>query len=217
MNEFSLIQQLVIWVPPVLFAVTLHEVAHGWVARGLGDRTAEMSGRLSLNPLRHIDPIGTVLLPGLLFMMGGFIFGWAKPVPVIWSNLKHPRRDMALVALAGPFANLLMLLGWIGAAKLGQAMGGEMEFFSKPLIYMGFAGIIINTGLMVLNLLPLPPLDGSRVVSALLPWPLARWYGQLEPYGLLILMLLLISGLLSKLFGPALTVVEQFTRYILGV
>ena len=217
MNEFSLIQQLVIWVPPVLFAVTLHEVAHGWVARGLGDRTAEMSGRLSLNPLRHIDPIGTVLLPSLLFFMGGFIFGWAKPVPVIWSNLKHPRRDMALVALAGPFANLLMLLGWIGAAKLGQAMGGEMEFFSKPLIYMGFAGIIINTGLMVLNLLPLPPLDGSRVVSALLPGPLARWYSQLEPYGLLILMLLLISGLLSKLFGPALTVVEQFTRYILGV
>ncbi len=215
MNELSLIQLLIIWVPPVLFAVTLHEVAHGWVARGLGDRTAELFGRLSLNPLKHIDPIGTILLPGLLYITSGFIFGWAKPVPVTWKNLKSPRRDMALVALAGPAANLLMLLGWIGVIKLGQTL--EMRFFSEPLIYMGLAGIIVNSALMVLNLLPLPPLDGSRVLQALLPGPLARWYGELEPYGLLILLLLLASGLLGRLFEPVLGIIEQIIQYVLGV
>src|SRR5919106_1289364 len=217
MNDLNLIQQLIIWVPPVLFAITLHEVAHGWMARALGDRTAEVSGRLSLNPLRHIDPLGTVLLPGLLYIMSGFIFGWAKPVPVTWSNLKNPRRDAALVALAGPGANLLMLLGWMTVIKFGQFLGEELRFFSEPLVYMGGAGIAINGVLIVLNLFPLPPLDGSRGVQALLPRPAARWYEQLEPYGLLILLLLLATGLLGRLIGPVLSVLDQIVQYALGI
>lgn len=217
MHKLSLIQQLIVWVPPVLFAITLHEVAHGWVARALGDKTAEMFGRLSLNPLRHIDPIGTVLLPGLLYITSGFIFGWAKPVPVTWHNLKNPKRDMALVALAGPGANLLMLLIWIAVIKFGRFLGGELRFFSEPLIYMGLAGITVNGILMVLNLLPIPPLDGSRVVQALLPGSLARWYSQLEPYGLLILLLLLATGLLGRLVGPALGFLDQILQYALGI
>lgn len=210
LTEMSMIQALVVWTPPVLLAVTLHEVAHGWAARELGDHTAERLGRLSLNPLKHVDPIGTVLVPGLLYVLSGFVFGWAKPVPVTWENLRNPRRDMALVALAGPLANVAMLLVWLAVAKLGFSWA-EDYFISA-----GLAGIMINTMLIALNLLPVPPLDGSRVVSALLPPDLALHYGRIEPYGLLILLVLLSSGVLDRLMSPVMGLIEHLLRAVLG-
>ncbi len=184
------IQLIAVYAIPVIFAITLHEVAHGWAAKYLGDRTAEMMGRLTLNPIRHMDPIGTGLLPlTLMLLKSPFIFGWAKPVPVTWENLGNPRRDMALVALAGPGANLLMALFWFGVMQFVFSLEGSiavstLEFF----VYMAQAGIIINIVLMVLNLIPIPPLDGSRVVSAMLPGPWAYQYSRLEPYGFFILI-----------------------------
>ncbi|MDZ4261410.1 MAG: site-2 protease family protein [Pseudomonadota bacterium] len=202
MNELSLIQKVVIWSLPVLFAITVHEVAHGWVAKRLGDPTAMMLGRLTLNPLKHIDPIGTVVVPVMLLMLGGFIFGWAKPVPVTWRNLRNPKRDMVLVALAGPIANLLMALIWAVVVKIGMMTIATMPFVGQPLIYMGSAGIFINIALMVLNLLPLPPLDGGRVVSGLLPGPLSYKFDKLESYGFFILLGLLATGILSSIMNP---------------
>lgn len=202
MNELSLIQKVVVWSLPVLFAITVHEVAHGWVAKRLGDPTAMMLGRLTLNPLKHIDPIGTVVVPIVLLMLGGFIFGWAKPVPVTWRNLRNPKRDMAIVALAGPISNLLMALIWAVVAKIGMMTVATMPFIGQPLIYMGGAGIFINIALMVLNLLPLPPLDGGRVASGLLPGPLSYKFDKLEPYGFFILLGLLATGILSSIMNP---------------
>lgn len=186
----NVIQLIAIYAIPVIFAITLHEVAHGWAAKYLGDRTAEMMGRLTLNPIRHMDPIGTGLLPIMLVLLKSpLIFGWAKPVPVTWENLDNPRRDMALVALAGPGANLLMALFWFGVMQFvfsleGSIAANTLEFF----VYMAQAGIIINIVLMVLNLIPIPPLDGSRVVLAMLPGRWAYQYSRLEPYGFFILI-----------------------------
>lgn len=199
----NILQTLSIWVLPVLFAVTLHEVAHGLTARHFGDLTAEQAGRLSLNPLRHIDPIGTVLVPAVLLVVGGFVFGWARPVPVDPRRMRNPKRDMAVVAAAGPLSNLVMALGWAVVARIGLALLGEWEWAAKPMIYMGQAGIVINLILMLLNLLPLPPLDGGRVVAGVLPNELARRYSLIEPYGLFILLGLLFLGILGKLLsGP---------------
>lgn len=203
MEELSLLQRIAVWALPVLFAITVHEVAHGWVARKLGDPTAMMLGRLTLNPLKHIDPFGTVLLPLFMVILKfPFIFGWAKPVPVTWENLKHPKRDMALVAAAGPVSNLLMALLWAGVMKMGvlssAALGGVAQF----MIYVGGAGIFINVILMVLNLVPIPPLDGGRVLSGLLPGPWSWQLNRIEPYGMIILILLLASGLLSSILNP---------------
>ena len=170
MLELSLVQKISIWVVPVLLAITVHEVSHGWIARKLGDNTAFMLGRLTLNPLKHVDPVGTILIPGMLLLLqAGFLFGYAKPVPINWKNLRHPKRDMALVAVAGPGANLLMAIAWALLARLGLLLGET----GMALIYMGVAGITINIILMVLNLLPLPPLDGGRVMTGLLPGPWA--------------------------------------------
>ncbi len=202
MEELNLVQRIVIWALPVLFAITVHEVAHGWMALKLGDRTALMLGRLTLNPIRHIDPVGTLLVPGLMLLVGGFIFGWAKPVPVTWENLKHPKRDMALVAVVGPLANLLMMIAWVAILKLGIALMDSMAWLAHPFIYMGVAGIFINAVLMVLNLLPLPPLDGGRVVTGLLPDRLAWQYSRIEPYGFLILLLLFFTHVLGKIMWP---------------
>ncbi|GAB6041948.1 site-2 protease family protein [Endothiovibrio diazotrophicus] len=203
MEELSLVQRIVVWALPVLFAITVHETAHGWMARRLGDHTAEMLGRLTLNPLKHIDPLGTILVPGLLLMLGGFLFGWAKPVPINTRNLHQPKRDMALVAAAGPLSNLLMALFWalvvhFGLSTAGEPVGGAVRF----LIYVGVAGVFINTLLMVLNLLPLPPLDGGRVLTGLLPGRAAYHFGRIEPYGFLILLALLATGLLSEILWP---------------
>ena len=208
MSGLTSLQEFSIWALPVLFAVTLHEVAHGWVAKRLGDPTAQRLGRLSLNPIKHIDPIGTGLIPGLMILMGtGFIFGWAKPVPITWSNLRNPRRDMALVALAGPGANLLMAMLWALVRWLAAYL--PWGWVATPLALMGAAGIGINVVLMVLNLLPLPPLDGSRVVTGFLPDRLAWRYSRIEPYGLWILLLLVGTGALGWILGPPVSLLQK--------
>lgn len=200
-----MVQKVAVWALPILFAITVHEVAHGWVAKRLGDPTAMMLGRLTLNPVKHVDPIGTFLVPFALMLMHLPIFGWAKPVPVTWENLRHPKRDMALVAVAGPVANLLMALLWAVVMRVGLGMGmgaGELAWLGRPLAYMGFAGIQINVMLMVLNLLPLPPLDGGRVMAGVLPGPLSWKFSRIEPYGFFILLGLLWTGLLSYVLNP---------------
>lgn len=222
MQELNTVQTVAVWVLPVLFAITIHEVAHGWVARRLGDPTAYMLGRLSLNPLRHIDPVGTVIVPLALLVLsslvgGGFIFGWAKPVPVTWENLRHPKRDMALVAVAGPLSNLLMAVGWALLMKSLNLLPAIMSWAVMPLVYMGAAGIFINLVLMVLNLLPLPPLDGGRIVAGLLPGRLAWQFGRLEPYGFIILLALLASGMLGSILGPPIYWLQAMIFSVVGL
>ncbi len=203
MNELNFMQLLAIWALPVIFAITLHEAAHGWAAEKLGDKTARMLGRVTLNPIKHIDPIGTLLVPAALLFFGGFIFGWAKAVPVSMRNFKRPERDMAVVAMAGPAANLLMAVLWALLLKLGFILVGSQPDIGQFLIYSGIAGLSINLILMLLNLLPIPPLDGSRLVSAMLPKPLAWQYNRLEPFGLFILLGLVVLGVVSWLLsGP---------------
>jgi Zn-dependent protease len=202
MEEFNTIQRLIIWIPPVLLAITFHEIAHGWMALRFGDTTAWAQGRLSLNPLRHVDPIGTVLVPAILFFLGGFIFGWAKPVPVNFNRLKHPKRDMALVAIAGPGANLLMAIGWALVMMVGKSLYLSVPWLGTPLYFMGRAGILINIIIGVLNMLPVPPLDGSKVLAGLLPSRFGIMLAQMEPYGLIILVLLLATGTLGAILGP---------------
>lgn len=212
----SLVQKICIWALPVLFAITLHEVAHGWAARALGDRTAEMLGRLSLNPLRHIDPMGTVVVPVLLLALGGFLFGWAKPVPIGVRNLRHPRRDMALVAVAGPLANGMMALAWGLLLKLALAMNATDGVW-LGVRYMAMAGVMINLVLMVLNLLPLPPLDGGRVLSGLLPERYASVLDRIEPYGFFILIALMATGVLSQLMDWPLAMAQWGIFSLLGL
>lgn len=204
MDELNLAQRIAIWVLPVLFAITIHEVAHGWVARALGDPTAMMLGRLTVNPLKHMDPIGTVLLPGLLLYAGGFVFGWARPVPVTRENLRDPHRDMALVAAAGPTANLVMALFWTLVVRLGTLTHEALPWLGVPLVYMGVAGIFINLILLLLNLVPILPLDGGRILAALLPRRVAARLARTEPYGLVILLALLALGVLGQVLSPVL-------------
>ncbi len=200
--ELTLVQKIVVWAPPVLFAITLHEVAHGWVARYYGDHTAAILGRLTLNPIKHVDPIGTVALPAVLILLGSpYIFGWAKPVPVNFGNLRQPKQDMIWVAVAGPVANLVMALFWTGVTALGLALLSGLGFLGEPLMFMGAAGVLINIVLMTLNLVPIPPLDGGRVAVGLLPQPASRWVSYLEPFGLPILLVLLFTGTLGLLIG----------------
>ncbi|MGZ8152953.1 MAG: site-2 protease family protein [Methylovulum sp.] len=216
MNELSLIQRIVVWVIPVVFAITVHEVAHGWVAKKRGDNTASMLGRLTLNPLKHIDWLGTVILPGLLLLTGtGFIFGWAKPVPVDARNFKNPLHDMALVALAGPVANLLMAFGWALLARLGVIIG--VEAISLPLIYSGIAGISINLVLALINLLPIPPLDGSRILTGILSPRMAWQYNKLEPYGFYILLALLYFKVLNVLLAYPMYITQKLFMSIAGL
>jgi len=217
MEDLSQLQRISAWILPVIFAITVHEVAHGWVAKKLGDPTAQRLGRLTLNPLKHIDPIGTILVPGLLLLLGGFVFGWAKPVPVTWENLKHPKRDMALVAAAGPGANFIMAILWGMVAKMGMFSFTDMQWAAQPMVAMGLAGVAINVVLMVLNLLPLPPLDGGRVLAGLLPGPWAWQLNRIEPYGFFILLVLMVSGLLGRIIGPPLIMVQNLVFSLLGV
>lgn len=213
----KLLLDIATWALPVLLAITLHEVAHGWAALALGDRTAQMLGRLSLNPIRHIDPIGTVAVPLSLVAFSWlagtppFVFGWAKPVPVDVRNLAHPRRDMAWVAAAGPASNFVQAVAWGWLLHLSY---GEL---TSGIHTMAIAGITINLILIALNLLPLPPLDGSRIVSALLPHNLAWQYNRLEPYGLIILIALMVFGWLTPLLAPIFQLVKGWVLLLAGL
>ena len=206
MDFSALIQTIAVAALPVIFAITLHEAAHGYAARHFGDPTAWQAGRISLNPLRHIDPVGTLLVPGLILLTSylaagsAMLFGWAKPVPVNFGRLRHPKRDMLWVAAAGPAMNMLMALTWAGMLKLVLLMPPNM--YSQPLAEMAAIGINVNLVLMVLNLLPLPPLDGGRIAVSLLPHALAVKFAQLERWGFPILLLLLFTGILGTIMGP---------------
>lgn len=197
--ELTLIQKIAIYALPVIFAITVHEAAHGYAARYFGDMTAHFAGRISLNPIKHIDPIGTILVPALMMMVGGILFGWAKPVPVDFSRLRNPKRDMLWVAAAGPASNFVMAILWVFALKFA---GGLPTYIGVPLELMAQAGVMINVVLMVLNLLPLPPLDGGRIAVSLLPHDLAYRYARVERYGFIILIALLFTGVLSKILEP---------------
>lgn len=217
----SIIQGIAIWALPVILAITLHEAAHGYVARYFGDLTAHAQGRISLNPMRHIDPMGTILVPLVLFTLSkltvgtGFLFGWAKPVPVNFGNLRRPKYDMLWVAAAGPGANLFMAILWALVMKLGLMMPDSE--LSKPMLLMGEAGIEINVILMVLNLLPLPPLDGGRMAVSLLPHRLAHHFARIEPYGFMILLLLLFTGMLGTIIGPSIMFTIQMVAMLTGL
>ena len=218
MDELTIIQRIAVWVLPVIFAITVHEVAHGWVAKKYGDNTASSMGRLTLNPIKHIDLFGTIILPGLLLVTGtGFIFGWAKPVPVDPRNFKNPLKDMAIVALAGPVSNLLMAVFWALITRLGVSIGAGAESISLPLIYTGVAGISINLVLALINLLPIPPLDGSRILTGILPSYWAWQYNRLERYGFIILLLLLYTKLLGAILAYPMFVAQKVFFSIAGL
>jgi len=203
MDIDAIVRGISIWALPVVLAVVLHEVAHGWVAFKLGDDTAHWMGRLTLNPLKHIDPFGTVLIPLMLIISGSpFLFGYAKPVPVDFRKLRNPKRDMIWVALAGPVTNLLLALASTLLLVLAVGMPQSMIWVAEPLAMMCQASIIINLVLFIFNLLPLPPLDGGRVAVGLLPGPMAYHLARLEPYGFLIIVGLLLLGVLQQVIGP---------------
>jgi Zn-dependent protease len=212
--ELNLIQKISVFALPVIFAITLHEAAHGYVALRFGDRTAQMMGRISVNPLRHIDLVGTILVPAITIALGGILFGWAKPVPVNFGNLRNPKRDMFWVAAAGPAANLVMAVFWAAMIKLAFVVP---SIYSHPLALMGMAGVTINAILATLNLLPIPPLDGGRIAVSLLPHKWAYKLAQVEPYGLFILIGLLATGALGLIIGPFYQTVEQVLLHLFHI
>ena len=211
----QLIQTIALAAIPVLFAITLHEAAHGYVARHFGDMTAYQQGRISLNPLRHIDPVGTILFPLLTLWLGGILFGWAKPVPVNFAALRRPKQDMLWVAIAGPASNLVMALGWALLYKMAWFSPGS--YFAEPLLGMAEWGIKINVVLMVLNLLPLPPLDGGRVAVSLLPHRQAFRLARIEPYGMFILIFLAITPVLSLILSPLVNLMFKLISFLFGL
>ncbi|NDV12130.1 site-2 protease family protein [Crenobacter caeni] len=208
----ELIQKIAIYALPVILAITLHEAAHAYVAKRFGDATAYMLGRMTLNPIKHIDPLGTIALPLLGMILGGFIFGWAKPVPVNFGNLKPVRRGMRWVAAAGPLSNFAQAVLWVLLFKLAISTDTA---YSEPLLLMSQAGININVVLMVLNLMPLLPLDGGRIVESFLPPGMAYKYSRIEPYGMWILLALVFTGLLSPILRPFMNIVYDLLRLIL--
>ena len=198
----QIMQGLAVGAIPVLFAITLHEVAHGLAARHFGDRTAEMLGRLSLNPIKHIDPVGTIVVPALMFVTSGFLFGWAKPVPVSFQNLRNPKRDMIFVALAGPAANIVMGIGWALILKLALVLGFISVTPDGFLFRMVEIGILINVLLAAFNLIPIPPLDGGRVLRGLVNESIGQYLDRIERFGFIIIVVLLVSGLLWVVVDP---------------
>ena len=212
------LERIALAAVPVILAITLHEASHGYVAKLFGDRTAEMLGRVTLNPLKHIDPVGTLLVPGLLLLMsraigGGFVFGWAKPVPVNFANLRNPKRDMLWVAAAGPASNFAMALAWVAlAVAVGQGDAGSGDALS----FMARVGVQINLVLMALNLLPIPPLDDGRIAASLLPGRAAYALSRVEPYGFFIVLALLATGYLETLMRPFLLASQVLINAIVG-
>jgi Zn-dependent protease len=210
----DILKKISIYAIPVLVAVTLHEVAHGWMARYLGDRTAELLGRLSLNPLRHIDPLGTLLIPGLLLVVGAPLFGWAKPVPVVTSVLRRPRLALIMVALAGPAANLAMAVLWLAVLMLVLIIRSGHTLDSWILL-MAQAGILVNVLLAAFNLLPIPPLDGGRVVAGVLPPRMGAMFEKIAPFGMLIVLVLAVTGRFNWLIGAAYGATDQVVSALL--
>jgi len=221
-QELTLLQTISVWALPVLLAITLHEAAHGWVADRLGDPTATQLGRVTANPLKHIDLIGTIAMPMLMLvftpvLLGTlFVLGWAKPVPVVWKNLRSPKRDMAIVAAAGPLANLIMLVAWALVLQGAVHYHALVPWVAEPLGYMSWAGVVINAILMVINLVPVPPLDGGRVLVGLLPGRAAYYVARIEPFGMLIVIALLVSGALGWVVGPAINWLIDLPSRMLG-
>ena len=217
MDLSPIIQTVALLAIPMIFAITLHEAAHGYVAKYFGDYTAYQAGRISLNPINHIDPVGTVLIPIALvvFTAGQFVFGWAKPVPVNFGNLRDPKRDMLWVAAAGPGANLFMALCWALILKLVVELPGN--YFSYPLQQMAQGGVLINLGLMVLNLIPIPPLDGGRIAVSLLPHRLAYRFAMIEPYGLIIIVVLLATRALGAVIWPLVALCRTVIYALFGL
>lgn len=211
MNE--IVQTFAVYALPVLFAITLHEASHAYAAKYFGDSTAYLQGRMSLNPIKHIDPIGTILIPVVLFLMSSpFLFGYAKPVPVDWGRLRKPKRDMAWVALAGPVANLVMALGWMIMIIAMAAMQVQEPFFQK----MAQAGVLVNLVVFAFNMFPLPPLDGGRVMTSLLPNRLAYRFAQIEPYGFFILLALLFLQVLKFWMLPVMLAAERLLQLLVS-
>ncbi|HEY8605512.1 MAG TPA: site-2 protease family protein [Noviherbaspirillum sp.] len=210
----ELIQTVAVYALPVLFAITLHEAAHAYAARYLGDSTAYMQGRMSLNPIKHVDPIGTILIPILLYVStsGNFLFGYAKPVPVEYGNLRKPKRDMAWVALAGPFANFVMALLWMLFAIMLAIFDIDETFFLR----MAQAGVLTNLVVFAFNLFPLPPLDGGRVVTSLLPHRLAWKFARIEPYGFFIVLALVLLKVLYFWMVPVMTATHSVLKLIIS-
>ncbi|MDP3421068.1 MAG: site-2 protease family protein [Thiobacillus sp.] len=219
--ELTLIQKIAVFALPVIFAITLHEAAHGYVARYFGDMTAAAAGRITVNPIKHIDPVGTILVPLLILVAskllggGALLFGWAKPVPVNFGNLRRPKQDMLWVAAAGPGINFVMAVFWALMIQVGHALGSG--FASVPLMLMGAAGVFINVILMALNLIPLPPLDGGRIAVSLLPVRQAIQYSRIEPYGLFILLGLLFTGILGFVLWPLISVFIGLIALVTGL
>lgn len=217
MDINAVLQGIAVGAIPVLFAITLHEVAHGWMASRCGDKTALMLGRLSLNPIKHIDPVGTIVVPCILFALGGVLFGWAKPVPVAFRNLNNPKKDMVKVAFAGPAANILMGIVWAAVLKLTLVTGLGASFMGAWLISMSEIGILINALLAAFNMVPIPPLDGGRVLRGLVGESIGVFLDRIEPFGLIILVLLLMSGWLWILVGPMLQIVQSLIIFLVGL
>ncbi len=210
MNGIEFIQQVALWAIPSIYAITMHEATHGWVASKLGDKSAFMMGRVSLSPFRHIDPVGTIIVPLALLFLGGVLFGWAKPVPINEHALKNPKRDIVLVALAGPMANFLMAILWALCLKFSLYLQ-DIGFEYYMIVYsMSQIGIIINVVIGLFNLIPIPPLDGSKIIYSLLNKRAKFFYSRIEPFGLIIIVALLVSGILSSALGPLIKAAYQF-------
>lgn len=209
----TLVQKLAYSAIPVILAITLHEAAHGYVANRLGDPTARLLGRITANPLKHIDPIGTLLVPGLMLATSGWLFGWAKPVPVATNNLKRPVRDMGIVAAAGPLSNIVMALLWALFLKLQLLTGLGHEFF----VNMAWVGVFINLILASLNLLPIPPLDGGRILVSLVPPAVGETLSKIEPYGLFIMLALIFSGVLTTVLSPMVSFGQNVIFTLMGL
>jgi Zn-dependent protease len=219
--ELSLIQKIAVFALPVIFAITLHEAAHGYVARFFGDMTAALQGRITLNPLKHIDPVGTILVPLVILLTskllggGAILFGWAKPVPVNFGQLRRPKQDMLWVAAAGPGMNFVMAIFWALLIQLGHVLSSG--FASAPLMLMGAAGVFINVTLLALNLIPLPPPAGGRIAVSLLPVKQAMQFARLEPYGLFILLGLLFTGILGIILWPLISLFIGLIALVTGL